>query len=97
MKLLAMLLAYKGIPTSKMIFELGKGGDGKGTERRLEKGVMGHENSSTLDCGVFFDRKKISSISTFRLEYVKRSYSRMRREHQILSRSLEMICCRRRT
>ncbi|CAE7307333.1 unnamed protein product [Symbiodinium sp. CCMP2592] len=38
--------------TGKMIFEIGRGGDGKGMEAVLDTALFGNEASATLDCGV---------------------------------------------
>ena len=64
-KLLAIMLAFKRVPCNKMIFVLGSGGDSKGTEARLEKGLMGSENSGKLDCGVFLDRSEFRKSGHF--------------------------------
>ncbi|CAE7447303.1 unnamed protein product, partial [Symbiodinium sp. CCMP2456] len=39
-----------------MLFQIGKGGDGKGMEAILDKALFGELATSTLDCGVFLDR-----------------------------------------
>lgn len=56
LKLALLHLALKRIPTRKMLFEVGSGGDGKGCEAILERNLLGDDNFSTLDCGVFTDR-----------------------------------------
>ena len=47
-KLAFLHAAFKKVCTSKMIFEIGKGGDGKGMEAYLERGLLGEEQSATL-------------------------------------------------
>ena len=42
--------------TAKMIFGIGRGGDGKGMAAVLDTALFGNEASATLDCGVFLDR-----------------------------------------
>ncbi|CAL1142580.1 unnamed protein product [Cladocopium goreaui] len=51
--------------TSKMIFEIGKGGDGKGMEAYLDRAVLGEDQSATLDCGVFLDRQEFRKSAEF--------------------------------
>ncbi|CAE7726165.1 unnamed protein product [Symbiodinium sp. CCMP2592] len=55
-KLCFLHAAFKRVCTSKMIFQIGKGGDGKGMEAILDRALFGDLASSTLDCGVFLDR-----------------------------------------
>ena len=56
LKLCFMHAAFLGKCTAKMIFEIGKGGDGKGMEAILDRSLFGSVASATLDCGVFLDR-----------------------------------------
>ena len=56
LKLAFMHAAFLGKCTAKMIFEIGRGGDGKGMEAVLDTALFGNEASATLDCGVFLDR-----------------------------------------
>ena len=55
-KLCFMHAAFRRVCTSKMLFQIGKGGDGKGMEAILDKALFGELATSTLDCGVFLDR-----------------------------------------
>ena len=48
--------AFQKVYTSKIFFEIGKGGDGRGMEAQMEVGLLGVDPSSTLGCGVFLDR-----------------------------------------
>ena len=64
-KLCSLHAAFKKAPTAKMLFEVGKGGDGKGMEAYLERGLLGDEQSSTLDCGVFLDRQEFRKSGHF--------------------------------
>ncbi|CAE7706700.1 unnamed protein product [Symbiodinium sp. CCMP2592] len=57
-KLCFLHAAFKRVCTSKMIFQIGKGGDGKGMEAILDRTLFGDLASSTLDCGVFLDRSE---------------------------------------
>jgi len=54
-KLISYKLAFKGMATGKMIFEVGRGGDGKGREAVFEKTLFG-DSFGTLDCEAFLDR-----------------------------------------
>ena len=42
-----------GVPTEKMFYIVGPGGDSKGLVAALEQGVMGAENSARLDPSIF--------------------------------------------
>lgn len=64
-KLCFLHAAFKKVCTSKMIFEVGKGGDGKGMEAYLERGVLGANQSATFDCGVFLDRQEFRKSGHF--------------------------------
>ena len=64
-KLASMHAAFKKAPTCKMLFEIGKGGDGKGMEAYLQRGLLGEQHSSTLDCGVFLDRQEFRKSGHF--------------------------------
>ena len=55
-KLCFLHAALRRACTSKMLFLLGSGGDGKGMEAVLDRALFGESGSSTLDCGVFLDR-----------------------------------------
>lgn len=65
LKLCFLHAAFHKVCTSKMIFEVGKGGDGKGMEAYLEKFLLGTEHSATLDCGVFLDRAEFRKSAEF--------------------------------
>ena len=41
-----------------MLFQIGRGGDGKGMEAILDAALFGTLASATLDCGVFLDRQE---------------------------------------
>ena len=56
LKLCFMHAAFLSKCTAKMIFEIGKGGDGKGMEAILDRSLFGSLASATLDCGVFLER-----------------------------------------
>ena len=64
-KLCFLHAAFKKACTSKMIFEIGKGGDGKGMEAYLDRAVLGEDQSATLDCGVFLDRQEFRKSAEF--------------------------------
>ena len=51
-------LALNRIPTGKMLFMIGKGGDGKGMDAVLEGSLFGEENHTNLDFSVFTDRSE---------------------------------------
>ena len=51
-KLCFLHAAFKRVCTSKMIFQIGRGGDGKGMEAILDRALVGDLASSTLDCGL---------------------------------------------
>ena len=55
-KLCFLHAAFHRACTSKMLFLIGSGGDGKGMEAVLDRALFGESASSTLDCGVFLDR-----------------------------------------
>ena len=55
-KLCFLHAAFSRACTSKMLFLLGSGGDGKGMEAVLDRALFGESGSSTLDCGVFLER-----------------------------------------
>lgn len=65
LKLCFLHAAFKKVCTSKMIFEIGKGGDGKGMEAYLEKALFSSDQSATLDCGVFLDRQEFRKSAEF--------------------------------
>ena len=48
-KLCFMHAAFRRVCTSKMLFQIGKGGDGKGMEAILDKALFGELATSTLD------------------------------------------------
>ena len=56
LKLALFKLAIRKIPTGKMIFEIGNGGDGKSINSILERNLFGTINSCVLDCAVFTDK-----------------------------------------
>ena len=64
-KLAVVHAACLGKCTAKMIFEIGRGGDGKGMEAVLDTALFGNEAIATLDCRVFLNRKqfKIRRVS----------------------------------
>lgn len=64
-KLCAFHAAFQKVCTSKIIFEVGRGGDGKGMEAHLERGLFGDAHSATLDCGVFLDRMEFRKGGEF--------------------------------
>ena len=51
-----MHAAFRRVCISKMLFQIGKGGDRKEMEAILDKALFGELEISTLDCGVFLDR-----------------------------------------
>ncbi|CAE7371257.1 unnamed protein product, partial [Symbiodinium necroappetens] len=57
-KLCFLHAAFCRACTSKILFLLGSGGDGKGMEAVLDRALFGESGSSTLDCGVFLDRSE---------------------------------------
>ena len=65
LKLAFLHAAFQRACTSKMIFEVGKGGDGKGMEAYLEMALRGSDQSATLDCGVFLDRQEFRKSGHF--------------------------------
>ena len=56
LKLALLKLAINGVNTGKMIFLIGSGGDGKGMEAILDRNILGENNCTTLDCGIFTER-----------------------------------------
>ena len=48
-----MYLALNSVPTHKILFEVGAGGDGKGMEMKLHMSLLGRENCASLDPNVF--------------------------------------------
>ena len=62
-----MTLAVNEVPTSKMLFLIGEGGDGKSMDAILERNVLGENNCTTLDCGVFTDRQELRKSAHFGL------------------------------
>ena len=58
-------LALRRIGTSKMLFEIGSGGDGKAMEAILDRAVLGEENCAQLDCGVFTSREEFRKSGHF--------------------------------
>ena len=55
-KLCFRCAAFQGVCTGKMLFQIGRGGDGKGMEAVLDAALFGSLSSASLDCGVFLDR-----------------------------------------
>lgn len=53
-----MYLTIRKIPTGKMLFLVGEGGDGKSMDAILERTVFGENNCATLDSGVFTERSE---------------------------------------
>ena len=64
-KLCFLHAAFKKVCTSKILFEIGKGGSGKGMEAYLEKALFSDPQSATLDCGVFLDRQEFRKSAEF--------------------------------
>lgn len=64
-KLAFLHCAFRKVCTSKMLFEIGHGGDGKGMEAYLERSLLGESESATLDCGVFLDRSEFRKSGEF--------------------------------
>ena len=64
-KLSSLHAAVQKVSTSKMLIEIGKGGDGKGMEAYLERGLLGEHHSSTLDCSLFLDRQEFRKSGHF--------------------------------
>ena len=48
--------------TTKMMFKIDKGGDGKGGEAMAERALFGDENYSALDFGIFTDREEFRTL-----------------------------------
>ncbi|CAE8688578.1 unnamed protein product, partial [Polarella glacialis] len=65
LKLAFLKLAFLRVCSGRMIFEIGKGGDGKGMEAILEKHLLGPSNSATLDCACFIDRMEFRKSGEF--------------------------------
>ena len=65
LKLCTLHCAFKAIPTARMLFEIGHGGDGKGMLAILEANVLGAENAGSLDCAVFVDRNEFRKSGHF--------------------------------
>ena len=65
LKLCFLHAAFKKACTGKMMFEVGKGGDGKGMEAYLEKAMLGEDESATLDWGDFLDRQEFRKSAEF--------------------------------
>lgn len=63
-KLCFLHAAFHKACTGKMLFLIGKGGDGKGMEAILDSALFGLDASATLDCGVFFDRVEFRILIT---------------------------------
>lgn len=59
-KLCFLHATFKRVCTSKILFEIRKGGSGKGMEAYLGKALFSDPQSATLDCGVFLDRHFLS-------------------------------------
>ncbi|CAE7791620.1 unnamed protein product [Symbiodinium sp. CCMP2592] len=55
-KLCFLCAAFQDVCTGKMLFQIGRGGDGKGMEAVLDAALFGSLSSASLDCGVFLDR-----------------------------------------
>ena len=55
-KLCFLCAAFQGVCTGKMLFQVGRGGDGKGMEAILDAALFGSKSSASLDSGVFLDR-----------------------------------------
>ena len=53
LKLSMITLALRGAGAGKILFDVGKGGDGKGVAKLLGDGLFGAGNSSTLGCACF--------------------------------------------
>ena len=64
-KLASILLALRGVETGGIIFEIGRGDDGKGMEKISEDAVVGEENAATLDCACFYDRGEFRRSAHF--------------------------------
>ena len=64
-KLTLMKLASKQIPIDKVIFEVGKGGDGKQMEATLDASALGKGNCCTLECSIFTDRSEFRRSAHF--------------------------------
>ena len=60
-----LLLALSGIPTHKILFEVGPGGDGKGMEATLHRNVLGSKNCATLEPAVFTEAKEFRKSGHF--------------------------------
>ena len=60
-------LAIKKVPSGKMLFEIGTGGDGKGMEAILERNLLGEDNCASLDFGIFADRAECRKSAHFAL------------------------------
>lgn len=65
LKMVLFHLALKRIPTGKIVYEVGRGGDGKGCEAILDRNVLGDENFTTIDCAVFTDRSEFRRSAGF--------------------------------
>jgi hypothetical protein len=57
LKLCFLKLCFQKVPSGKMVFDIGHGGDGKGMEAMLEKSLLGEANFATLDCSCLVDRQ----------------------------------------
>ena len=65
LKLALMKLAMKQVNTGKILFLIGRGGDGKGLDSILDKNIFGEENFCTLDCAVFTERQEFRKSGHF--------------------------------
>ena len=63
-------LAVRRIPSGKILFLLGNGGDGKSMSAVLDKCTIGQNNYGNLDFGVFQDKNEFRKSTKFAVDKV---------------------------
>ena len=70
------VLAFHRIGTGLWKLLVGKGGDGKGKNWLMERGLLGKKNTATMDIGCLLDRKGVPQVGTPLLEQMRFPHSR---------------------
>ena len=85
LKLAMIHLAIKQVPTGRILFEIGKGGDGKSLFALLEKSLLGEENFAILDNSIFLDRSEFRRSAHFGCNKIALRFQEFTNEKNILS------------
>ena len=91
-KFICSVILLQNVPTGKMIFLIGFGGDGKGMEGLLYKTVLCSTNFASINCGKLTERAELRRSSHFGWNKKMIKNSRIYETKTNIIRLVEKIC-----